>query len=104
VGNVLKRHGIAPAPERKTTTTWKEFIRTHMEGLVATDLFTAEVWALGGVVTYYVLFFIHLGSRQVHLAGVTPHPNEAWMVQVARHLTMEAWGFLAHGQALSHDV
>ena len=44
VGNILKRHGIAPAPERKTTTTWKEFIRTHMEVLVATDFFTAEVW------------------------------------------------------------
>src|SRR5262249_9057881 len=43
VGNVLKRYGIAPAPERKTTTTWKECIRTHMEVLVATDFFTAEV-------------------------------------------------------------
>jgi len=52
VGNVLKRHGIAPAPERKTTTTWKEFIRTHMDVLVATDFFTAEVWTLGGLVTY----------------------------------------------------
>ena len=52
VGNILKRHGIAPAPERKTTTTWKEFIRTHMEVLVATDFFTAEVWTLGGLVTY----------------------------------------------------
>ena len=77
VGNVLKRHGIAPAPERKTTTTWKEFIRTHMDVLVATDFFTTEVWTLGGLVTYYVLFFIHLSSRQVHIAGVTPHPNEA---------------------------
>jgi putative transposase len=48
VANVLKRHGIAPAPERKTTTTWKEFIRTHLEVLVATDFFTAEVWTLGG--------------------------------------------------------
>jgi transposase len=34
VGNILKRHGIAPAPKRKTTTTWKEFIRTHMDVLV----------------------------------------------------------------------
>jgi len=50
VGNVLKRHGIAPAPERKTNTTWKEFIRTHMDVLVATDFFTAEVWTLGGLV------------------------------------------------------
>jgi putative transposase len=44
VGNILKRHGIPPAPERQTTTTWKEFIRTHMDVLVATDFFTAEVW------------------------------------------------------------
>src|SRR5438270_2335533 len=61
VGNILKRHGLPPATERKTTTTWKEFIRTHMDILVATDFFTAEVWTLGGLVTYYVLFFIHLG-------------------------------------------
>ena len=52
VGNILKRHGLPPAPERKTTTTWKEFIRTHMDVLVATDFFTAEVWTLGGLVTY----------------------------------------------------
>jgi putative transposase len=103
VGNILKRHGLPPAPERKTTTTWKEFIRTHMEVLVATDFFTTEVWTLGGLVTYYILFFIHLESRQVHVAGVTPHPNEAWMVQVARNVTMEAWGFLSPGQYLIHD-
>src|SRR5499426_361751 len=92
VGNILKRHGIPPAPERKTTSTWKEFIRTHMDVLVATDFCTAEVWTLGGLVTSYVLFFIRLGTREVHVAGMTPHPNEAWMVQVARNLTMEAWG------------
>src|SRR5262249_2177023 len=103
VGNILKRHGIPPAPERKTTTTWKEFIRTHMDVLIATDFFTAEVWTLGGLVTYYVLFFIHLGSRKMHIAGVTPHPNAAWMVQVARNLTMEEWGFLSPGQSLIHD-
>ena len=103
VGNVLKRHGIPPAPERKTTTTWKEFIRTHMDVLVATDFFTAEVWTLGGLVTYYVLFFLHLSSRQVSVAGVTPHPNEAWMMQVARNVTMEEWGFLPPGQYLIHD-
>jgi transposase InsO family protein len=103
VGNVLKRHGIAPAPERKTTTTWKEFIRTHMDMLVATDFFTAEVWTLGGLVTYYVLFVIHLSSREVHLAGVTLHPNAPWMIQMARNVTIEEWGFLAPGQYLIHD-
>ena len=103
VGNILQRHGLPPAPERKTTTTWKAFIRTHMDVLVATDFFTAEVWTLGGLVTYYVLFFIHLGSRKIQVAGVTPHPNEVWMVQVARNVTMEEWGFLSPGQYLIHD-
>jgi len=103
VGNILKRHGIPPAPERKMMTTWKAFIRTHLDVLVATDFFTAEVWTLGGLVTYYVLFFIHLGSRKVHVAGVTPHPNEACIVQVAHHVTMEAWGFLSPRQYLIHD-
>src|SRR2546425_8285777 len=68
IGNILKRHGISPAPERKTTTTWKEFIRTHMDVLVATDFFTAEVWTVGGLVTFYVLFFIRLGTREVQVA------------------------------------
>jgi transposase InsO family protein len=103
VGNILKRHGIQPAPQRKQTSTWQAFIRTHMDVLVATDFFTAEVWTLGGLVTYYILFFIHLGSRRVHIPGITPHPHEAWMVQIARNVTMEAWGFLSPGQYLIHD-
>src|SRR5213594_2782184 len=102
VGNILQRHGIPPAPERKTTTTWKEFIRTHLDVLVATDFFTTEVGTLGGLVIYYVLFFIHLGSRQVHVAGVTPHPDARWMVQIARNVTMADWGFLAPEQYLIH--
>ena len=65
--------------------------------------FTPQVWTLGGLVTYYVLFFIQLGTREVYVVGVTPHPNQAWMMQVARNITMEAWGFLAPGQYLIHD-
>jgi transposase InsO family protein len=103
IGNILKRHGIPPAPERKTTTTWKEFIRTHMDVLVATDFFTAEVWTLGGLVTYDILFFIQLGTREVHIAGGTPRPNQAWMRQIARNITMDAWGVLSPGQYLIHD-
>jgi putative transposase len=103
VGNILKRHGLPSAPERKTTTTWNEFIRTHMDVPVATDFFTTEVWTLAGLVTYYVLFFIHLGSRQVRVAGVTLHPHAQWMRQVARNVTMAEWGFLAPGHYLIHD-
>jgi hypothetical protein len=83
VGNVLRRHGLPPAPERKRTTTWAAFIRTHLALLAGTDFFTAEVLTLRGLVTYYVLFFIHLESRRVDIAGLTVHPNEAWMVRSA---------------------
>jgi transposase InsO family protein len=103
VGNILKRHGIPPAPTRRKTTTWKEFIRTHMDILVATDFFTAEIWTTAGLVTYYVMFFIHLASRKVHVAGMTPHPDERWMMQIARNVTMADWGFLAPGHHLIHD-
>jgi putative transposase len=103
VGNILKRQGLLPAPERTKATTWKEFIRTHMDVLVATDFFTAEVWTWGGLVTYYVQFFIHLGSRKVYVAGATPHPDASWMMQVARNITMEEWGCLSPGQYLIHD-
>jgi hypothetical protein len=103
VGNILKRRGIPSAPERKKTTTWKEFIRSHLEMLWATDFFSTEVWTLGGLVTFYVLFFIKLDTREVHIAGITAHPNEQWMMQVARNLTMEEWGVLKPGQYLIHD-
>jgi putative transposase len=54
-------------------------------------------------VTYYVLFFIQLGSRKIHVAGMTPHAHVPWMIQIARNVTMEEWGFLAPGQYLIHD-
>lgn len=92
VGNILKRRGLAPAPERPKTMTWNEVIRTHLDVLWVTDFFTTEVWTMGGLVTYYVLFFIHLKTRQVHIAGMTPYPNEQWMKQVARSLTMDERG------------
>jgi putative transposase len=75
VGNVLQRHGLPPAPERKRTTTWSAFIRTHLALLAGTDFFTAEVLSLRGLMTYYVLFFIHLESRRVDIAGITIHPT-----------------------------
>jgi len=103
VGNILSRHGLAPAPERKKTTTWKEFIQTHRDLLVATDFFTAEVWTACGLTTYYILFFIRLNTREIHVAGITPYPNEQWMTRIARNITMDEWGFLAPGQSLIHD-
>jgi putative transposase len=75
VGNVLQRHGLPAAPERKRTTTWSAFIWTHLARLAGTDFFTAEVLTLRGLVTYYVLFFIHLESRRMDIAGITVHPT-----------------------------
>ncbi len=103
VGNILRRNAIPPAPERKQTTTWKDFIRAHMAVLAGTDFFTVEVLTLRGLVTYYVLFFIHLESRRVEVAGITPHPNERWMKQIARNETMDEWGFLDNCRYLIHD-
>ena len=53
--------------------------------------------------TYYVLFFIHLEGRRVCLAGITRHPDEAWMEQMARNATDESWGHLEHRRYALHD-
>ena len=103
VGNVLRRHGIEPAPKRKQNTTWREFIESHMAVLAGIDFFTVEVLTWRGLVTYYVLFFIHLESRRVSLAGITRHPDEAWMQQMARNATDESWGYLEHRRYALHD-
>ena len=103
VGNILRRHGISHAPKRKRVICWKDFIRSHMEVLVGTDFFTAEVLALKGIVTYHVLFFIHLDSRRISLGGMTPYPDEEWMEQQARNATMQGWGLLRGCRYLLHD-
>ena len=103
IGNVLRRHGIAPAPKRTQTTNWKDFIRSHMAVLAGVDFFTVEVLTWRGLVTYYVLFFIHLESRRVTLAGVTRHPTEAWMQQMARNETDDDAAALRHCRYLLHD-
>jgi putative transposase len=69
VGNVLRRHGIEPAPKRGQST-----------------------WS--GLATYYVLFLIHLESRRITIAGITRHPNQTWMEQMARNVPDESTGCL----------
>ena len=87
VANLLKRHGIAPAPERGRTMSWRDFIRSHSEVLVAVDFFTAEVWTAGGLTTYYVLTCMRLATRSVCIVGITISPNKYWMAQMARNIT-----------------
>jgi len=84
VGNILKRNGIPPAPNRRPEISWMDFIKMHEDVLAACDFFTAEVFTPAGLITYYVLFFIQIGSRDVYIAGVTPHPDEEWMAALGR--------------------
>jgi putative transposase len=85
IAAILKQQGIPPSDERPTS--WQTFLRAHWRALVAADFFTTEVWTIRGLVTYYTVFVIELQSRRVHIVGSTPHPDEAFMLQIARHLT-----------------
>ena len=103
VKNILIRHGIDPAPERKKRTSWKTFLKAHWDVIAATDFFTVEVWARRGLVTYFVLFVMRLKTRSVHIAGVTTTPNEAFMQQMVRNLTDVSDGFLLDSEFLIMD-
>jgi len=95
VGNILRAHGIEPAPERKRQTTWKSFLQSHWDVLGAIDFTTIEVWTQGGLVTFYLLLVMEIATRRVCFAGCTPNPDAAWMKQVARNLTDAEDGFLS---------
>jgi hypothetical protein len=94
IANILKENGIEPAPERGTRTRWSTFLKARWECLTATDFLSVEVCTIKGLVMYYVLFFIDIASRSVHIGGITPHPDNSWMTQVARNVTDVRDGFL----------
>jgi putative transposase len=94
VGNILKKQGLEPAPQRKQRTAWPTFLHAHWDVLAAIDFTTIEVWTRNGLVTYYLLFVLEHATRRVHFAGSTVHPDEAWMKQIARNLTDAEEGFL----------
>jgi putative transposase len=82
---ILIRHHLGPAP-RRDGPTWTEFLRSQASGILACDFFTVETLRLK---TLYVLFFIELGTRRVHVAGATAHPDSAWVTQQARNLAID---------------
>jgi putative transposase len=85
----LRAAGLGPAGKRRETT-WREFVQAHRQSLLAVDFFTVEtIW----LQRLYVLFFIELGSRRVHVAGCTPNPSAPWVVQQARQLS---WTLAEH--------
>jgi putative transposase len=94
IANILREYGIDPAPERDKHMPWSTFLRAHRECPVATDFLTLEVCTIRGLVTHYVLFFIDIANRAVKIAGITPHPDNRWITQIARNLTDLNDGFL----------
>ena len=94
VRNILKEHGIVPAPERRKRVPWSTFLKSHWASMAAADLFTVEVWSLAGLTRYHVLFFIKLSNRKVHIAGITEYPHGIWMKQIGRNVTDSFDGFL----------
>ncbi len=103
VANILTRNGLDPAPERGRQTTWKDFIRSHLSVLAATDFFTAEVWTSRGLITYYVLFVMRVAQRRIQVVGITSAPDGLWINQIARSLTLADVGFLSGCRYLLHD-
>ena len=78
IANILKAHGIEPAPGREKQTTWHTVLKAHWDCLGAIDFSTIEVWTKGGLVTYYLLFVIEVSTRRVHFAGCTPKHLSGW--------------------------
>jgi putative transposase len=103
IANILKEHGLEPAPERNRKSTWKEFLSRHREVIVAADFFTIEAWTRRGLTRFVVLFLIDLSSRRVEIAGLAREANGLWMSQVARNLSDAAEGFLVEKRYLIHD-
>jgi transposase InsO family protein len=99
VRTTLRRHGLDPAP-RRMATTWRVFLRQQAAGIVACDFFTVDsIWLR----RLYVLFFIELDTRHVHLGGVTANPDGAWVTQQARNLLLGLGERRRHMRFLLHD-
>ena len=84
IANILKGHGIEPAPERSRKTTWREFLDRHWRQIVASDFFTIEVWTRSGLQRFVILFFMEVSTRRVEIGGIASRANGLWMSQIAQ--------------------
>ena len=84
IRNILKAEGIEPAPKRGEGT-WHDFIHRNAATLWACDFFTKKICTMTGFVDCFILFFIHVGSRRVYVAGLTTNPTRAWVAEQAKN-------------------
>lgn len=91
IWRLMRRLGLDPNPPQ--THRWSDFLERHKAAMVSTDFFSIEAMTPTGLKTFYALFFIQHDTRKICLGGVTEHPSEAWVSQVARNLTMEGQSF-----------
>jgi putative transposase len=103
VKNILKTHGIEPAPTRDKGMSWATLIEIHLGSIVAADFFTVEILRPFGVVRFFVLFVIDIQTRRVHIAGIVHQPYEEWMKQIARNLTDAVDGIFKGKRYFIHD-
>ena len=103
VANILREHGLEPAPNRSKPTTWAEFLQIHWDSIAAMDFFTVEVWTTKGLTRFHVLFVIHLSTRRVEIAGISSSPHGAWVERVLKRMTDDFDGFLRNHKYLIHD-
>ncbi len=94
VGNILRRAGLCPSPDRTGKSSWRQFLRAHLVTTCVADFLTTEVWTMGGLVRYHVLFVMNLAKREVQIAQINCKTNGQVMAQVARNLTDAEDGFL----------
>ena len=101
VRNVLLKHGYDPEPNAKST--WKQFLHSHWDVMVACDFFSVELLTRNGLIRCMVLFAIELSTRKVEILGIKPDPNGIWMEQVSRNATDFEKGILKGKKYLIHD-
>jgi len=100
--NILKESGLDPGPQRGEGS-WDEFLKIHAKTLWACDFLSKKVWTKWGLAEFFILFFVHVGSRRVYVSGMTTHPDTAWVAQQARNFGVHLAERREEASYLIHD-